>query len=250
LAVGIHLVGTPRIEIDGRPVAGPRGSKAWALLAYLVLGRAPAPRERLAGLLFADADDPLGALRWNLAELRRAIGPRVSLAGDPVVLELPPDAFVDVLALGSATWLEAVMVPGLGRELLEGIFVQAGAAFDAWLLAERRHVARLSAAVLREAATARLAMGSGEQAVELATKLVALDEFDEEANTLLVHAYLAVGAGDGRSSTSTGSWRGSGGSSGPSRRRACSERSTPGHRRRRRRAPRAPGCRARRRPSR
>lgn len=192
--IGIHLLGSPRLEIDRKDVPGPRGWKAWALLAYLVLTRVPASRERLAGLLFGDASDPLGALRWNLAELRRAFGPVVVLGGDPVVLELPADAFVDVVALGSATWLEAIRVPGLGRELLEGVDTQAGAAFETWLLAERRHTAGLSAAVLREAATARLATGAAGQAIELATKLVAYDEFDEEANALLIRAYVAIGS--------------------------------------------------------
>ena len=142
-----------------RPERGARATrpKAWALLAYLVLTRSVPSRERLAGLLFGDARDPLGALRWNLAELRRSLGPAVDLGGDPVVLGLPVDAFVDVLALGSATWVEAVRVPGLGGELLEGIEPQAAAAFETWLLAERRHAAGLSAAVLREAAIARLA---------------------------------------------------------------------------------------------
>ena len=193
-AIGIHLLGPPRLEVDRREVPGPRGWKAWALLAYLLLTRAPAPRDRLARLLFGDADDPLGALRWNLAELRRALGPSVTVAGDPVVLHVPADTFVDVLALGSASWVEAARVPGLARELLEGVDTQAGAAFEAWLLAERRHAAGLSSAVLREAATARLAAGSAGQAIELATKLVAFDEYDEEANALLVRAYVAAGA--------------------------------------------------------
>jgi DNA-binding SARP family transcriptional activator len=192
--IGIHLLGQPRLEIDRVGAPGPRGWKAWALLAYLLLTRTPVSRDRLAGLLFGDAADPLGALRWNLAELRRAIGPSATLGGDPVVLEMPADAFVDVLALGSATWVEAVRVPGLGQELLEGVDTQPGAAFEAWLLAERRHAAGLSAAVLREAATARLATGAAGAAIELATKLVGFDEFDEEAHALLVRAYVASGA--------------------------------------------------------
>jgi DNA-binding SARP family transcriptional activator len=192
--LGIHLLGQPRLEIDRHEAPGPRGWKAWALLAYLLLARGPASRDRLSGLLFGDAADPLGALRWNLAELRRALGPSVAIGGDPVVLVLPAGASVDVLALGSATWVEAVRVPGLGLELLEGVDTQPGAAFESWLLAERRHVAGLSAAVLREAATACLAMGSAAQAIELATKLVAFDEFDEEANALLIRAYVASGA--------------------------------------------------------
>lgn len=192
--IGIHLLGAPWIEVDRERAAGPRGWKAWALLAYLIITEAPVPRERLAELLFADADDPLGALRWNLAELRRSLRPSIEVGGDPVVLALPADAFVDVLALGSATWVEAVQVPALGRDLLEGIDVQAGAAFETWLRAERRHAASVSTAVLREAATARLAMGWPDQALALATRLVALDEFDEEANILLIRTYLAIGA--------------------------------------------------------
>jgi len=128
--IGIHLLGAPWIEVDRERTAGPRGWKAWALLAYLIVSQTPVPRERLAELLFADADDPLGALRWNLAELRRSLRPSIEVGGDPVVLALPADAFVDVLALGSATWVEAVQVPALGQDLLEGIDVQAGAAFE------------------------------------------------------------------------------------------------------------------------
>jgi DNA-binding SARP family transcriptional activator len=194
--IGIHLLGRPRLEVDRHEVPGPRGWKAWALLAYLLVTPTPVSRDRLAKLLFGDADDPLGALRWNLAELRRALGTSVVVGGDPVVLQLPADAFVDILAVGSSTWVEAARVPGLGQELLEGVDTQAGAAFEAWLLAERRHAAGQSAAVLREAATARLATGSAGQAIELATKLVASDEFDEEANALLVRAYVASGAVD------------------------------------------------------
>lgn len=194
--IAIHLLGTPAIEIDRERVAGPRGSKAWALLAYLLLAPGTTSRERLASLLFADADDPLGTLRWNLAELRRALGPTVSLAGDPLSLGLPTDAFVDLRVLRSATWVEAVQVPGLGGELLEGVDVLAGAAFEAWLLAERRHIADLSSAVLLEAATARLAMGATDQALDLATRLVALDEFNEDAHVVLVRVYVAAGSPD------------------------------------------------------
>jgi DNA-binding SARP family transcriptional activator/Tfp pilus assembly protein PilF len=194
--IAIHLLGRPAIEIDGVPAQPPRGRKAWGLLAFLLLSRTPSTRERLATLLFGDADDPLGAVRWNLAELRRALPPDARIDGDPVRIGLPPDAFVDVHALGSASWVEAARVPGLGRELLEGVDIRADAAFEAWLLAERRHVAGLSASVLREAATARLAAGSPEQAVDLATRLVGFDEYDEEAHALLARAYVAAGAVD------------------------------------------------------
>jgi len=195
MGLAIHLLGTPTIEQDGVPRPPPRGHKPWALLALVLLSEAPISRERLAGLLFADADDPLGSLRWNLAQLRRSLGPQVSLAGDPVRLELPADTQVDVRTLVSGTWIEALHLPGLGRELLEGIQPAADAAFEAWLLAERRRFTGVSSAMLREAAVARLAGGDARSAVDLATRLVALDEYDEEAHALLIRAHVAAGNG-------------------------------------------------------
>jgi len=95
-ALAIHLLGPPGVSAGGRRAGPPRGRKAWALLAHLVSDARPMPRERLAALLFEDAADPLGALRWNLSELRRLLGRSVSLGGAMVRLELPRGTFVDV----------------------------------------------------------------------------------------------------------------------------------------------------------
>ena len=196
MSLAIHLLGAPSVHHDGVPCASPRGHKPWALLALLLLSTLPMSRERLAGLLFGDADDPLGSLRWNLAELRRLLGSGARLGGDPVQLELPPETWIDVRIVVSGTWAEALEIPGLDRELLEGIQPAADAAFEAWLLAERRRYAGQASAMLREAAVARLAAGDADSAVELATRLVALDEFDEEAHALLVRAHVASGNQD------------------------------------------------------
>jgi DNA-binding SARP family transcriptional activator len=193
MGLAIHLLGAPTIELDGARRPPPRGHKPWALLALMLLSEAPISRERLAVRFFAETEDPLGSLRWNLAQLRRSLGPQVSLEGDPVRLELPADARVDVRTLVAGTWVEALHLPGLGRELLEGIQPAADAAFDAWLLAERRHFAGVSSAVLREATVARLAGGDATSAVELATRLVALDDYDEEAHALLIRSHVAAG---------------------------------------------------------
>src|ERR1700758_307370 len=102
------------------PVQAPRGRKAWAVLLYLILSERPPPRARLATLLFAEADDPLGALRWSLGELRRALDDPLALRGDPPALRLPEGASVDVLALlspdGNPVWASASE-----DELLEGM---------------------------------------------------------------------------------------------------------------------------------
>ena len=99
VTLSIRLLGPPALERDGRLVAAPRGRKAWAVLAYLLLAERPPGRRQLAELLFGDADDPLGALRWTLAELRRALGTPELFGGDPVATALGPGLEVDVRAL-------------------------------------------------------------------------------------------------------------------------------------------------------
>jgi len=193
MTVWIQLLGTPSVQIDGVPQPPPRGKKAWALLAYLVVSGRPAPREQLASLLFGEADDPLGALRWNLAEIRRLLARPDAVQGSPVELTLPPDAFVDVRTLSAGTWVEAVELGGLGRELLEGVSVASSPAFEAWLLAERRHVQQQTESILHEAALARLAAGQGDAAIDLAARLVASNPFEENFQELLIRAHAATG---------------------------------------------------------
>ncbi|HEY9378483.1 MAG TPA: hypothetical protein VIQ02_15510, partial [Jiangellaceae bacterium] len=104
MALTVRLLGPPRLARGQAAVAPPRGRKAWALLAYLVLSTRPVPRCQLAELLFAGADDPLGALRWCLAELRRALGDGDVFTGDPVDSSLGDhvELDIDVLARSDA----------------------------------------------------------------------------------------------------------------------------------------------------
>src|SRR4051794_37739389 len=97
----VRLLGRPEVEIDGIVTAPPRGQKAWGILAYVILAERPVTRSELAELLFDGADDPLGALRWSLAQLRRALEAPEALRGDPVALGLPDGAWVDVIELAS-----------------------------------------------------------------------------------------------------------------------------------------------------
>ena len=196
LTQSIQLLGKPTIVRDAVSIPAPKGRKVWALLAYLVLAETPPTRERLAGLLFSEAEDPLGALRWNLAELRRLLGDPSVLRGEGAALRLNPGTFVDVRAIMSGTWVEAVRVPGLGRDLLEGMSFPNSPAFEAWLLNERRHLHACSANVLRESVVSRVESGAARSALADAAKLIEMNPLDESFQSLMIRAYVAAGDRD------------------------------------------------------
>ena len=194
--LAIHLLGPPRVERGGRPVPAPRGHKVWGLLAYLIRSEAPVSRKHLAGLLFEDAEDPLAALRWNLSELRRLLG-MADLRGDLLALPLEAASYVDLNAVLSGSWAQALCVPGLDRELLEGMNFSGSPAFEVWLATERRHLQAAAEAVLREAAQARMAAGAMAEAATLAGRLVRHNPLDENYQALLVRSLAAAGDGVG-----------------------------------------------------
>lgn len=188
----IWLQGPPRAMRDGCPVDDVRGTKAWALLAHLLLSRTPVSRRRLGALLFPDAVDPAAALRWNLSQLRRGLG--LGLEGDPVVLTLPASARVDVEVMTGIDVVDACDVALDAAPLLDGVTVGSeGDEFDRWLDGERRHLDGIRSDVLREAALGRLSRGDPAGAVPLATRVLELDPYDENAAVLLVRALSEAG---------------------------------------------------------
>lgn len=191
MTVTVNLLGPPSVHRDGAAVTAPRGRKAWALLGFLLASERPMARARIAETLFPDADDPLGALRWSLAEIRRTIP--LDVSGDPVEVGLADDVRVDTRTVLSGQWSDAISFPGIGGEFLEGIEISSSPAFDAWLLNERRRFKAASSAVVREAVLAQLAEARAEEAIGWAVRLVAMDPLDETYQSLLVRAYVLAG---------------------------------------------------------
>jgi DNA-binding SARP family transcriptional activator len=191
----VHLLGRPRIEgVPGGYQV--RSRKSWALLAYLILSERAPTRSQLASLLFDQADDPLGALRWSLSELRRALGDGAIVEGDPVVLRLAPDTVVDADVITRGSCADALRLPALGATLLEGFTVRGDSAFDSWLLSEQRRLAAASEEILHEAALASLAQGSYDVAIGYAVQLVAMTPLDENHHALLIRLYRLAGEDD------------------------------------------------------
>jgi len=184
------------IRLLGRPHAGGvqvRGNKPWAITAYLALADAPVPRARLISLLFDSAQDPAAALRWNLGQVRRLLGQPGALSG-PVV-GLPGDGSVcfDVDVLAAARWQDAVGLAGLAGELLEGMQFPGCAAFETWLMGERRRLAALTEAALQEATLNALSVGNLDDGVGYASRLVTLNPRADTHQELLIRAYAMSG---------------------------------------------------------
>ncbi len=185
----IHLIGKPRLERDGEQIVGPRGHKTWALLARLVRSSEPVSRQRLVDELFDGADDPMGALRWALAELRRTTGLTGAFQGNPVVLGLDADTRIDVVDVAAGE-IDAAIPEG---EFLEGINVRAAPGFESWLLVERQRVDSEIISALRQSTLRALAGRSHERAIDLAGAMVRRAPFDEGPHVLLVKALAASG---------------------------------------------------------
>jgi DNA-binding SARP family transcriptional activator len=192
----IRLLGRPGLETEGTSGYRFRSRKSWAVLAFLLLGERAPSRGQLASLLFADAEDPLRALRWCLAEIRRGLGPGALLDGDPVQLTLPFHATVDVDVLLHGNWNEAVRLPGLGEELLDGLALQHAGAFESWLLSQRRRLSAAAEAILHEAALGYLSRGDVDRAHTVALRAALMSPLDENHQALLIRLYRLAGEDD------------------------------------------------------
>lgn len=186
--VHLKMIGTPRIEDSTGRVRELGGQKPWAVLARILLSERPLTRRELSSELFADAADPLGALRWCLARIRRAIGSSELFIGNPINRELPPWVTFDVPAVRQGR----LELASLG-ELLEGIDPAGGPEFSTWLLVARQQLASRIAARLREETITALSRGQYGRAIELAEAAARRSPYDEGAQVLLVKSLAAAG---------------------------------------------------------
>jgi len=135
----VRLLGRPVVLIDGVAAPPPKGAKPWGLLAYLAATGQAHPRTELAELLFCEAADPLGALRWNLAALRRLLCRPDALKGDTIRLDLS-DAVIDSQQLEGGQ--VAVFEPRTSGMLLSGLSFPDSPRFEMWLTGERARLLR------------------------------------------------------------------------------------------------------------
>jgi DNA-binding SARP family transcriptional activator len=140
------MIGQLTVLQDGHALELPVSRKARALLAYLALSPRSVLRSRLCELLFEDASDPRGELRWCLSKLRGVMGARIESREGSVRLELA-DCVVDAREIQQACKAgTGALAPERARVLLgqfrgaflEGLQVEHCPEITGWLLIQRR----------------------------------------------------------------------------------------------------------------
>lgn len=183
----IITIGKPSIIGDDGLVRAVPGQQPWALLGRLLLARRALSRRTLADELFRDTADPLGALRWCLASLRRALGSG-TLSGDPIELNLPDETYVDIWNISSPLGDEIETA-----EFLEGVEPTAGAEFSTWLLIAREQISSQLHENLRRSAIEAISRGNAAEAVGYSERAVRLRPLDESGHILLVKGLAMSG---------------------------------------------------------
>jgi DNA-binding SARP family transcriptional activator len=165
-----------------------RGHQAWGLLARIVLSPRALSRQALAAELFPESVDPLGAVRWGLAALRKALNASDCLVGDPVEPRFPAGTEVDLWRLEQDTF-----DVGQAGDLLEGMEPQCSAEFSVWLLAERARLRSIIDGRIRREVMRSLALADHAIALRLSELAVRRDIYNEGAHVLLVRSLAAAG---------------------------------------------------------
>jgi hypothetical protein len=113
-----------------------------------------------------------------------------------VALHLASDVVVDVEVVTRGAWADAVGLPGLGADLLEGTAIRGAPAFESWLLSQGRRLAAASEAILHEAALGSMSQGAFDTARDCAVRAAAMSPLDENHQALLIRLYRLAGDDD------------------------------------------------------
>jgi predicted ATPase/DNA-binding SARP family transcriptional activator len=206
----ISLLGPPRIERDGLPLALDR-HKSIALLAYLVLSRRSYSRDELAALLWPDFNQTSAraSLRRTLAALKKDIGEEW-LEVDRDLIGLLPDTDLrsDVEDLrrylaecethghAASDVCQGCLAPlseaaNLYRgDFMAGFSLADSPSFEEWQTFQAEDLRRVVAAALARLADAHSAQREYEAAIAYARRWLALDVLNEEAHRILMKLYV------------------------------------------------------------
>lgn len=215
--LSLHLLGSPIIELNQKPLGRFRSAKSLALLAYLAIERkSKHGRSSLITLFWPDLpeDNARQNLSQTLTRLRDTLGAAGEMVradrqfvwlDDSVAITLDIDAFRrllnevehhrhDLKITCSTCQEKLAQAVALTRgELLAGIEINDSSVFEEWLLLERERIHQLLLEVLADLAEGALANGRYEQAIQYARRQVALESWRELAHRQLMQALALNG---------------------------------------------------------
>ncbi len=197
----IRLFGGVRIRRDGALLGGFISAKAPALLAYLVSNPGPHGREALAGLLWGEMPeaDARNNLRQTLSNLRKKVGDHLLITRTHVAFNFTEPYWLDVEQFEAWTkqgqdadaLQEAVSL--YRGDFLAGLSPRHAPAFEEWMLAQRARYRELALWALQRLLDEHLRRRELGQAMDTATRLLALDPWREEAHRQLMRALVYSG---------------------------------------------------------
>ncbi len=195
-SIKLYCLGSPRIEVNGRPIEVDT-RKATALLAYLALTGEQHSRDKLAAFLWPEADDRKAhaALRRTLSVLNKALdGVGLEIERETVGFRREPGIWLDVDEFRQRT-RPAADVQALAEaaalyrdDFMAGFTLRDSPAFDDWQFFQSEGLRRELAAVLE-----KLARGAGEAAITCARRWLQLDPLHEPAHRALMQLYAQSG---------------------------------------------------------
>lgn len=194
-----ELFGHMRVAMNGQAVDLPASKKTRGLLGYLLSSPRPLSRSELCDLLWEEAEDPRGALRWSLSKLRTTLGPETVLANRNTV-ELNAAAIeVDVALIDAASGNVAskttdalvAMEMVFQGEFLNGLELSDCYGFYEWCQSERSRYGRLRAEILGTLISRH--SGQPGAALEYAHKLVGMNPFEEPAHIKVIELLQLLG---------------------------------------------------------
>jgi len=209
----LYLLGSPRLERDGRPVQVDT-RKAIALLAYLAITGKQHGRDSLAALLWPDysQSNARAALRRTLSALHRSLGsPLVEASRE--VLELPPqaDLWVDVIDFYRSLrecdthghphgQVCQDCLPNLESAVqlyrdhfMSGFTLRDSIGFDDWQFMQSDGLRQELAGALERLVVGYTALERYDDAIGYAQRWLALDSLHEPAHRQLVQLYSLAG---------------------------------------------------------
>ncbi|MBV7333334.1 tetratricopeptide repeat protein [Chloroflexi bacterium TSY] len=196
----LRLLGSFELRVNGEMISLRR--KTRGLLAYLAVTETPPNRSILCDFLFAESNNPLGALRWQLSQIRSNLGTDALAQGSDLV-QLNRDTFwIDVTeyeqkltqSLTSNDLAELQSAVDIPRgEFLEQLDMPDSPQFELWLLSKRAEFHQRQGQALMRLVQGLINHSRYVEALSYAQQLLLLEPLQEEAHHHLIWFYAQTG---------------------------------------------------------